>query len=69
MCAGNRPLRTLEQPAGEILRVVDHIAVGHIELMGVDALGRQFLDERDRLVRRYDQHGVRIRRLDVRGDG
>ena len=56
---------TFQQTGIEVLGVVDGIAVGHVQLVGIDALGRKFLDERHGLIEGDHQRGIRIRGLDA----
>ena len=56
----------LEQARVEVGGMVDGVAVGHVQLMGVEALGGELLDERHGLVEGDDEHRVGVGGLDGR---
>ena len=56
----------LEQARVEVGGMVDGVAVGHVQLMGVEALGGELLDERHGLVEGDDERRVGVGGLDGR---
>lgn len=63
---GMVPGGALEQARVEVGGMVDGVAVGHVQLVGVEALGGELLDERHGLVEGDDERRVGVGGLDGR---